>query len=596
MGCIILWIAAFISFTLFLLPYRELRAIANQLSRDGDARPFTPALSAALHPWIGVFGFLCLMLGILLLVKRQSAQMRVNQLTDWITGLFTRLGQDISSSFQLVRRLRPEKKEIILLAAIILPAGWLRLYDLNGRISYDEAYTYIAFASKSFWTVISDYHLPNNHVFHTVLVYLSTRLLGDQPWAVRIPVLISGILVVAAVYFLARRLYSIPVALISAGLAARLAWLIAYSVNARGYMVLTLLCLLAFWLAAYVVDHRNRFAWLGLVVLLALGFFTVPVMLYPFGAIFLWMLASGLLGNLGSEYPGKLTFFRYWILAGLATGLLTLLLYTPILIVSGPHALFGNQFVHSLPWNEFINHQVAGWEDTWITWWTGLPSWFGLLALIGLGASLLFHNQASRYKFPTLIPAILWIALALLAQRPDNPSKIWVFLLPWVVMWSAAGWVGLIQFLARPMRLRAQPAWVLAGLVLITLYIFGLQKTFTSLPVLALDHSDIRATAEHLSQVVRPGDMIVLDYPADAALQYYTQINGVSPKYYYLPKQGNRSFQRAFIVVNPAFGQSIATVLDGRSLDPGLFDLENRHTESDFGSYMVYRVNPTASQ
>ncbi|HVN53132.1 MAG TPA: glycosyltransferase family 39 protein [Anaerolineaceae bacterium] len=566
--------------------------MANQIALDGDARPFTSDLYTSLRGAAFFFGGVCMASGVLILAKRQAAQSWVSQADLRFSARLILLRADFRVFFHSFSLFWADKKECLLAVALLLPACWLRLYNLSGRMNYDEAYTYVAFASKSFWTVLSDYHLPNNHVFHTILVFLSTRLFGNQPWAVRIPVLIAGILVVFAVYLIARRLYSIPVALISACFAAQSDLLIGYSNNARGYMVLTLFALLAFWAGAYLLDHRNRFVWILFVVFLSLGFFTLPIMIYPAGAIFLWMLVSGLVGNKMSDYPTRKVFFRYWFIAGLATALLTGLLYTPILTVSGPEAFFGNKFVQPLPWHEFLNHHVAGWMNTWDAWWTGLPSWFGILVMIGSGLSLVFHQQISRYRVPTQIPTLIWIVLALIVQKPDHQAKVWVFLLPWVMIWASAGWTGLIQFVARPFRFQNRIALGLSGLLLLGLYLFTLQKTTHLLPTFELDHSDVQATAQHLSDVIRPGDMIVIASPVDAPLQYYALYYGISPSAYYLPKQNKRPFTRAFIVVSPAFGQTIQSVLDDRKLDSTWFDLDHRHTESDFGVYIVYRVNP----
>src|SRR3990172_4791582 len=135
---------------------------------------------------------------------------------------------------------------VLLLAGLLLLAGFLPPFErvirglsLSQPMQHDEAYTFIAFASRPFWIAISDYSLPNNHVFHTLLVYLAYHLLGDQPWIIRLPAFLAGVAIIPLTYAAAALFYNRKVGLLSAGLAAASPLLIDYSANARGY---TLIC------------------------------------------------------------------------------------------------------------------------------------------------------------------------------------------------------------------------------------------------------------------------------------------------------------------------------------------------------------------
>ena len=116
-------------------------------------------------------------------------------------------------------------------------------------MSHDEAYTVVAFAVRPWAAVVGDYSLPNNYVFHTILVHLSLRMFGMQPWAVRLPVLLAGVLMLPAAYGLARRLFSRPAALMSTAVLAVLPRLVLLSTNARGYALVALFTLVMLDLA-----------------------------------------------------------------------------------------------------------------------------------------------------------------------------------------------------------------------------------------------------------------------------------------------------------------------------------------------------------
>src|SRR5215207_689694 len=78
----------------------------------------------------------------------------------------------------------PEKDPrniFIILGVITLIGFFLRIIDLNQYIAYDEAYTFIHFASRPFKHILADYSAPNNHIFHTILVGIAYRLFGGQP-------------------------------------------------------------------------------------------------------------------------------------------------------------------------------------------------------------------------------------------------------------------------------------------------------------------------------------------------------------------------------------------------------------------------------
>jgi predicted membrane-bound mannosyltransferase len=131
----------------------------------------------------------------------------------------------------------------LILGGITLIGLLLRLLDLNKSIAYDEAYTFIHFASRPFKHILADYSAPNNHIFHTILVGISYRLFGGDAWALRLPAFVAGNLIIPVMYMTARRFFSQYQALAAAGLVAVIPLFINYSVNGRGY---TLLVLFAF--------------------------------------------------------------------------------------------------------------------------------------------------------------------------------------------------------------------------------------------------------------------------------------------------------------------------------------------------------------
>jgi hypothetical protein len=585
-----------VAFLFYVLPYLTLKHIIDRFTKDGDAQPFTPAFNTKLHPIFGLVFLIGVLMSILLIWKNRQIEAGFEKVLRWLSRRFHHLIRDCWNFVNEIWSIKLAKWEVALIPVFTLFAIWLRLYKINQKMDYDEAYTYIAFASKSIWTILSDYHLPNNHIFHTLLVHIAIQITGSgQPWSVRIPAYIAGVLIVPTIYLLARQLYNRPIAILATCLVVINPFLIQYSTNARGYSLLALITILTFGLGSYLLHRKNWFAWMLFSVLCALGFFTVPVMLYPYGCLIIWLFFSSLTGDLGPEYASRKVFWIYLFATSVLTGLLTLLFYAPILQqAAGPRLLFANPFVEALPWDQFLIRIRNDLLDTWNNnWFVNLSVW--VRAGLGLAclSSIFLHRKISAYKIPTQVVAFAWISLALVAQRPATYPRTWVFLLPLFLMWSAAGLVGIVQRIHLPAAVKIQPAGILSlaavgGLSLFILY----QSVVTPIP-LQLDTGDARSTIEHLQSTLQPGDMIVIAFPADAPVQYYAQISGIPQSYFYLPKQGDRSFTRAFLIVSPNYDQTIESVLKARNLDASRFDLADRQTESDFGIYTVYRVYPS---
>ena len=74
-----------------------------------------------------------------------------------------------------------------LLSGLMLTGAALRIPLLDQPMRYDESYTAWALVARGLPTVLFDYSLPNNHILHTLLVYISTQVLGFSPLVIRLP-------------------------------------------------------------------------------------------------------------------------------------------------------------------------------------------------------------------------------------------------------------------------------------------------------------------------------------------------------------------------------------------------------------------------
>ncbi|MBK9286139.1 MAG: glycosyltransferase family 39 protein [Flavobacteriales bacterium] len=103
---------------------------------------------------------------------------------------------------------------------LIVLGSILRILQLSAPITYDEAFTYVQYASRPFHILLADYSYPNNHILHSLLVKLCTKLFGLHLWSLRLPALIAGILVMPVFYVFVRVMFNRYIALIALGLVA----------------------------------------------------------------------------------------------------------------------------------------------------------------------------------------------------------------------------------------------------------------------------------------------------------------------------------------------------------------------------------------
>lgn len=214
-----------------------------------------------------------------------------------------------------------------LLLLILAGAGFLRLFCLeceslwNDELATWDMSHYDTLADAWVLGIQPDVHPPA----YQVLMFFIIKLFGDSEYVLRLPSVITGILSVAAIYLVAKELYSRQEGLIAAAVMA-VSWApINYSQEARSNSLLMLSTMLViyFWLrvsktlASPQADVRTLLKYsTGFVITVALTAYT-----HYFGLqIVVLICAFGLLLNL--RHPRRLL---YW---GVLGGVLVLV-YAP---------------------------------------------------------------------------------------------------------------------------------------------------------------------------------------------------------------------------------------------------------------------------
>jgi len=316
------------------------------------------------------------------------------------------------------------KIELLSFCLIFIIGIFLRIYYLFAPIRIDEAGVFMLLGSKSLIVSLFSYPFPGHHVFYTIMVNILHNILGDDVWVMRLPALFAGILLIPATYFLFRALSNNFAALLSSTMVAVSSPLIEYSTNARGYTIVEFIFVILLLLIYYLSENRNIFGWSIFVLLSAIGFYTITIFLIPFGILISWYIL--LIINDSNKY----NYLKDIGLAVIITGLLTSMLYLPIIIVNGSSVVLSNEYVQSMPLLLFIKGLSPMVSSAWASWNQNVQPM--IIYLVGFGFIIFISTikYANKELRALLISTVLYIIILLFIKRVNPGPRIWLFLIP----------------------------------------------------------------------------------------------------------------------------------------------------------------------
>lgn len=425
-----------------------------------------------------------------------------------------------STKFAMTRR-KISQSQWVLLILIMLVGFGLRFAYLDREMRFDESVTVYQFAAKSIPTIVGDYTWVNNHIFHSLLVHFPYTYLDKSPIFVRLPVFILGIALIPMVFVVGSRFYNRPTGLIAASLVAVYPILIDYSVNARGYMVLSFIVMWMLVLAYDLHQKDDTGKWLLLSLLAALGFFTVPIMLYPMGAIALWLMISIYLKNIGEK---RVELFKNYFVSMFLGAILTVILYVPVLYFNLEALQTSEDYEHMrpMPWNDFFAEIPEVFSLMWqhLTWETPLIVLLVLFILMGIGT--VFHHQVSRKSLPLLPFFIAWILPVIFIQRVVPFSRTWLFLAPVLLLLSAAG----LAFILERFKSRQEMTLALSiGIILLGMSLYIGSSNIIPESDEWVNAPDAEEAAFFLNEIMADEDKIVLMIPYNYPVLYYSAVH-----------------------------------------------------------------------
>jgi hypothetical protein len=238
--------------------------------------------------------------------------------------------------------------------------------------------------------------------------------------------------------------------------------------------------------------------------------------------------------------------------SGLVAGLATLILYSPVFVVSGVAAVIANDQLD--PWRTASSLDVftrlpGSIAVTWGLWNRDVPVVIQVALGLGFVTSVVLAPRLSPARVPLIVAVIGWPIAALLVQRVVPYERVWLFLLPLYLSMAVAG-LGVFVSRLAAVRRHAQ-TFAVGTAVLSALLLGGIglrsQSVYYSEETGTL--RDAEGITVFLRERLQPGDRVLATETSEAPLYYYFRHLGVPFDYLVRQNSDLQALQGRLVVV-----------------------------------------------
>ncbi|MBL7938773.1 MAG: glycosyltransferase family 39 protein [Flavobacteriales bacterium] len=527
------------------LSYATVSAHLNHLAQDGLVEtydgPFHARIQGNLRALAGIA-----IVGLLVLLVFRKRIKASKVAVESVPASGVRAG--IRGAWrEYTKRTSSAHKRFVLV--LILGGAALRAMLMLQPITYDEAFTFTYYATRPIHVIVSDYSYPNNHIFHTLLVKLSTLVFGVGKVSLRLPAFMAGVVVLPLFYFFVRAMFNRYIALMALAMLAASGPLLEYGACARGYSLTWLFMVMALLLGRHFIKTNSTASAAFIGAACALGMWTVPTMIYAALTIHIWLLIS-----LTAKYENSLRERILNLLLSLSVFVVfTVLLYLPVILVHGFDQLLHHSTLPERDWQDFtLTHQ-----DHALLLWAHIvdssAAWVGILGFIGM-----VHATFISSKFRFLVMATLLGAVPLVvAQAAVVPPRAWLYLLFIFHLSSAIALFYLLKFIQEKLwsGFGKRERTVVASILL-----------FIGFAIPGYHISKIRlagmpeagTAAAFIQRNLVSDEKVYIDYPWDSPIEFHLMALGVDRSVMYGPASPTG---RTFVAVGPDYEQTLEGVL-----------------------------------
>jgi mannosyltransferase len=390
---------------------------------------------------------------------------------------------------------RTPQWEWAVMAAILLVATLLRLYQLPNGLWFDEIQTLVEYVRDPMGQIITTYDSQNQHLLYSILARVSLDIFGESAVALRLPAAVLGIGSIWAVYVFARLVTSRTEAVLAAAFLAFSYHHVWFSQNARGYTGLLLWTLLGSACFLRLLTGRYQRPW-GLATLyglcMALAAYThITAVLVTVAHGIIWLV----LFFRAKPPRGLDSWIAFFGVAFAAT--FTLLLYALVLPQVFATVLHPPRGAAATEWQSpvwFLTEALRGLGQ-------GVPGgWLTLGAgVVVVAAGLISYWRRSRAVVAVMLLPAFVSGVALLALEHNLWPRFFFFSAGFGILILIRGGFALVEWLL-PRKFRFL-APVATGLVIVA--------SALTVPRAWHPKQDFSRASEFLDEVTRPGDSVV---------------------------------------------------------------------------------------
>lgn len=349
-----------------------------------------------------------------------------NKATQFVSARIISLIQSIQDfwKYLLEYYLSISKQKRLLFWGCMFLMALIRLFFLNRYyFQNDELFSYLFFVRKGFFVLASYYPGPNNHIFYSLLANLTLFVWPDPYYAMKLPSFLVGCAAPVFLFLFLKRYYSFSVSLIGAVLFSFSIHFFYYSLFGRGYALITFLTIFSFFMSLEIMNgSQKKFVWHIYVLASVLAFYTLPSYLYAFVSL---AFAIGLAVIIEKRYEMVRPFLYYHSMVVA----LVLLLYSPVVLVSGLDSLTSNPWVARLDSAQFFA-LFPGMIRNMFGYVTNMETGATVFCLIVFGFSSWAATKTGKRSWMIAVISLFAGPIIILVFQRVNPfDRVWTYLI-----------------------------------------------------------------------------------------------------------------------------------------------------------------------
>lgn len=333
---------------------------------------------------------------------------------------FEFLKHKIIESIFVLKNLSKEEKYLFWIGFIITTL--LKIYFWSELpLFVDEAFSFLFFVDEGFLVTSTYYPGPNNHILYNLLANFCALIFSDGMLIMRLPSFLLSIVLYFIGFILLKKITSTYVSLLSVWILNSYFLYNYYAISGRGYL-LYLVCFVFVLYSFYQFNNtRKQYYIFVYVVFSVLGLYTIPTFVYP-------VITCFIIGIL--LFKEKMI----WIKAHLLMGLITIILYSPVFLISGIGSITNNSWVKPLSFSVFLSEYFTYLIDVF----ESLVEFqeVSILVFLLILSTLFYFKKDKKIIIYSLLFFVIPL-FVLLFQQVLPFSRIWIYLLIIQSIWIA---------------------------------------------------------------------------------------------------------------------------------------------------------------